>query len=191
MRPCWECTVLPRASDASDAIPLAGQPPPAFCACAQSNRSAVEPTSRPARSRQRSNPREASFTHPKTRSSSPPFGRLRHPRHRPVILGGGQPPSSASRSRLPLPRKAACHRVPSTTDVLPAGAFHTAPVSPTDESMSDTSNAIMTSRSRPLHRGPMTGLPSVPGLDVPLPRSGRLGSSALASFVPWDIAASR
>lgn len=40
--------------------PLAGQPPPPFHARARSNRSAVEPTSRSARSRQRSNPLEAS-----------------------------------------------------------------------------------------------------------------------------------
>jgi hypothetical protein len=135
----------PRTSDASDAIPFRGSrllP----CALARSRRGA--PSNRPhgqlARASGATLPRRR-FAHPETRASSPPFERLRHPRHRPVIYGGGQPPSSASRSRLPPPRKAACHRVPSPADVFPAGAFHTAQTSHrrVDEG---PSNAILTFR---------------------------------------------
>lgn len=191
VRPCRECTVLPRASDASDAIPSRGSRLlPSTLARGRTGAPSNRPHGQLARASGATLSRRA-LTHPKTRSSSPPFGRLRHPRHRPVILGGGQPPSSASRSRLPLPRKGACATPKGS---LSPGAFHhrrassrSLPHRPsllTDESMSETSNAIMTSRSRPLRRGPMTGLPSVPGLDT-------LGSSALASFFPRDIAASR
>lgn len=184
VRSCGECTVLPRTSDASDAIPLSGQPPPLFCACAQSNRSAVEPTSQPARSRQRSNPLEASTHASKDAlvlspvwATPTPSSPTRDPRRRAtsVICEPIQASAPPKRSLSP----GAFHYRRASSRSLP----HRPPLL-TDESMSETGNAIMTSRSRPLLRGPMTGLPSVPGLDT-------LGSSALASFFPRDIAASR
>lgn len=157
---------------------------PLGAAASSRRRSAVEPTSRPARSRQWSHLPEAKtrasedtrFLSP-VRAAPTPSSPTRDPRRRATSVicepaqasatpKGGLSPGAFHR------RRASSRSLPHRSRSLP------------DESGSNAGNALVTLRPLPLHRGPMTGLPSAPGLDA-------IGSSTLASFFPRGTAAPR